>query len=227
MTDPKAAERQPFLAAIRANPEDDLTRLVYADWLEENGEPDRAYLIRWQISNGVPFTRDAQFGRWRNPSKVGVDVGDLSAVFRGLNAFLSESWPGLFVVTRGFVSEVRCDLAGWLRDGPAVVREHPVERVVVTDVAPSPVNTPPAGAWAWSLGVVDRMPDSARGYFYPRWHQTETEATDYMSKVLVAWAESLNANTDAFADLDAEIVRWAKAQVLPLVLPLAAAPAQW
>ena len=37
-----------LLAAVIATPDDDLVRLVYADWLEENGDPDRAELIRVQ-----------------------------------------------------------------------------------------------------------------------------------------------------------------------------------
>jgi len=37
-----------LLAAIVADP-DDLPRLAYADWLHENGEPDRAEFIRTQI----------------------------------------------------------------------------------------------------------------------------------------------------------------------------------
>jgi len=38
-----------FLDAILASPEDNAPRLVYADWLEENGRPERAALIRVQI----------------------------------------------------------------------------------------------------------------------------------------------------------------------------------
>ncbi len=38
----------PFLAAIRAAPDDDAPRLIYADWLDEHGEPERAELIRVQ-----------------------------------------------------------------------------------------------------------------------------------------------------------------------------------
>lgn len=37
-------------AAIRSRPDDDLPRLVYADWLEEEGEPERALFIRLQCS---------------------------------------------------------------------------------------------------------------------------------------------------------------------------------
>src|SRR5262245_2593359 len=38
-----------FLAAIRAAPDDDTPRLVYADWLDEHGDPDRAEFIRVQV----------------------------------------------------------------------------------------------------------------------------------------------------------------------------------
>jgi|GEM_PF-2371512 len=41
-------ERGAFLAAIRAEPDDDTPRLVLADWLQEHDEPDRAELIRVQ-----------------------------------------------------------------------------------------------------------------------------------------------------------------------------------
>jgi uncharacterized protein (TIGR02996 family) len=44
-----------FLAAIRETPADDTPRLVYADWLEEHGQPDRAEFIRVQcrLATGV------------------------------------------------------------------------------------------------------------------------------------------------------------------------------
>src|SRR5262249_53214424 len=38
-----------FLAAIRENPDDDTPRLAFADWLAENGEPERGELIRAQV----------------------------------------------------------------------------------------------------------------------------------------------------------------------------------
>jgi uncharacterized protein (TIGR02996 family) len=38
------AEHQAFLAAIRENPRDDAPLLVYADWLDEQGDPRAAYL---------------------------------------------------------------------------------------------------------------------------------------------------------------------------------------
>jgi len=40
------SDRAALLAAVCANPDDDTTRLVFADWLEENGEGKRAAYIR-------------------------------------------------------------------------------------------------------------------------------------------------------------------------------------
>src|SRR5579884_1935214 len=38
-----------FLAAINAAPRDDAPRLIYADWLDEHGDPERAEFIRIQF----------------------------------------------------------------------------------------------------------------------------------------------------------------------------------
>src|SRR5947208_2451938 len=39
-----------FLQALIDNPDDDAIRLVYCDWLEEHGQPDRAAFIRVQVA---------------------------------------------------------------------------------------------------------------------------------------------------------------------------------
>lgn len=51
-------ENAAFLAAIYEEPNDDTPRLVYADWLEDHGHPERAELIRLQcrITRGEPYT---------------------------------------------------------------------------------------------------------------------------------------------------------------------------
>jgi uncharacterized protein (TIGR02996 family) len=42
------SDREAFLRTILENPDDDLPRLVFADWLQENGDEDRADFIRIQ-----------------------------------------------------------------------------------------------------------------------------------------------------------------------------------
>jgi uncharacterized protein (TIGR02996 family) len=49
-----------LLEAIRAAPADDAPRLVYADWLDEHGDPDRAEFIRLQCLRMRPPANDPQ-----------------------------------------------------------------------------------------------------------------------------------------------------------------------
>jgi uncharacterized protein (TIGR02996 family) len=48
-TPKKSSTEAALLAAILASPADDLPRLVYADWCDENGQPERAEFIRTEI----------------------------------------------------------------------------------------------------------------------------------------------------------------------------------
>ena len=40
------SDNEAFVRAIAEHPDDDAPRLVYADWLEEHGQPERAEFIR-------------------------------------------------------------------------------------------------------------------------------------------------------------------------------------
>ncbi len=46
------SQHEAFLRAIFDAPDDDTPRLVYADFLQENGEEERAQFIRWQCGIG-------------------------------------------------------------------------------------------------------------------------------------------------------------------------------
>jgi uncharacterized protein (TIGR02996 family) len=48
------SDEKGLLDDICANPDDDAPRLVYADWLEENGRPERAEFIRVQLALAGP-----------------------------------------------------------------------------------------------------------------------------------------------------------------------------
>jgi len=43
------SQEEAFLRSVLADPADDTPRLVYADWLDDNGRPERAEFIRVQI----------------------------------------------------------------------------------------------------------------------------------------------------------------------------------
>lgn len=44
--------RDHFIAALDANPSDQVTRAIFADWLEEQGELVLAAGLRWMVTNG-------------------------------------------------------------------------------------------------------------------------------------------------------------------------------
>src|SRR4051812_44991293 len=54
-----------FLDDIIASPEDDAPRLIFADWLEDHGDPDRAEFIRLQVARAKGGNPEAVGGRER------------------------------------------------------------------------------------------------------------------------------------------------------------------
>ena len=80
-----------FLAAIHEDPSDDTSRLVYADWLEDNTQPEQAEFIRVQCKTAKSV--DA----W-------VDCG-YTARERGLLRKFGARWRGHALMARGRVSK--------------------------------------------------------------------------------------------------------------------------
>jgi uncharacterized protein (TIGR02996 family) len=66
------SDRDALLAAIRAQPDEDTPRLVYADWLDENDRPERAAFIRAQVelARTPPWEPFAVRCRWHAPEVV-------------------------------------------------------------------------------------------------------------------------------------------------------------
>ncbi len=66
------SDRDALLAAIRAHPDEDTPRLVFADYLEENDEAPRAAFIRAQVefARTPPWEPFAVRCRWRQPNVI-------------------------------------------------------------------------------------------------------------------------------------------------------------
>src|SRR5262245_46453212 len=61
-------DREAFIAAIAANPEENTPRLAFADWLDEHDEPARAEFIRLQCRLAdLELTHPTFEARWANP----------------------------------------------------------------------------------------------------------------------------------------------------------------
>jgi uncharacterized protein (TIGR02996 family) len=128
------ADDESFLAAILADPHDDLPRLVYADYLEETGREDRGEFIRVhcelaRLGQGEVSPEQLRVGGeigtlarrqreiWKMP-EVGYWWGSDCYVSLGRSLFDRALTPqdgkAAGLVRRGFVSEVRLPIAAFL-----------------------------------------------------------------------------------------------------------------
>jgi uncharacterized protein (TIGR02996 family) len=114
---------RPFLEAVRAAPDDDGPRLVYADWLDERGDHDRAEFIRVQC----------ELARL-DPADAGVP--DLHVRQLEMLAEHEQEWLGdwserliRWEFRRGFLHAVRITPGPFLDHGEELFRRHPVEEV--------------------------------------------------------------------------------------------------
>lgn len=53
-------QEQAFLLQLASDPSDDTTRLVYADWLDEHGQPGGKHL-RWEVELGRMNVKDPRY----------------------------------------------------------------------------------------------------------------------------------------------------------------------
>jgi uncharacterized protein (TIGR02996 family) len=126
-----------FLQAILANPDDDTPRLVYADWLDENGNPERAEFIRVQIEL-------AKLSRW-DPKRKALEQREDELFTRERNwrewtgslpEFFNANWeqcagrPEAWVTfRRGFPHEVKCSAKSWFDHAEEFYSAAPIEAV--------------------------------------------------------------------------------------------------
>lgn len=134
-------EQHALLRAVLERPEEDLVRLVYADWLDEQdgtGDAHRARYIRWQLAPDTPprnvplsvlATLESIVGPL--PHTYGYNV----APRRGESHVGYESgWE--FKFRRGLAEEVRCPLPLFLAHARDLFAAHPITAVVISDVRP-------------------------------------------------------------------------------------------
>ncbi len=103
-----------FLATIIATPEDDAPRLVFADWLEEHGDADRAEFIRLQCSlarDGANFAREARAAELLTANRPRWIVPDM---------------PGRQLFRRGFVEFVHLSADDFLEHADRLATAAPI-----------------------------------------------------------------------------------------------------
>lgn len=137
-------DEEAFLAAILADPEDDTVRLVFADWLDENGHHARAGFIRATGRQRL----GAFLNVWQGYSQQLERATGLRCRGHGQKAgapylhFISPDDGTIGDVflrfRRGFVDSVECRAGAWIAHAGDVCAAHPVRAVTLTDLEPYP-----------------------------------------------------------------------------------------
>lgn len=150
--DAPKTRKEAFLAEIRERPDDDFPRLQFADWLEENGEPERAEFIRVQceLAKRIRVDLPAREPRLQPLADVAADVladhadpegAALRARERELladAAFWVVDLPvaGMpangTIWRRGFIEGIACPAEHWLARADDIVRATPLREVTLT-----------------------------------------------------------------------------------------------
>jgi uncharacterized protein (TIGR02996 family) len=100
-------EMNEFLGAVRAAPDEDAPRLVFADWLDEHARPEWAELIRLQCELARLAPADPRRAELagREDWLIRTHRDQWLAPFRG------RSWKAEFISRRGFVERLRLEPA--------------------------------------------------------------------------------------------------------------------
>jgi uncharacterized protein (TIGR02996 family) len=119
-----------FLQAIIANPDDDSLRLIYADWLEEHGQADRAAFIRVQCELVRPALDEQRWQELRARERQLLDEHEKEWAAPVQNLFPDgeASLGGLrFYFRRGFIGAISLTAEMFVRRAEAPFSLAPVE----------------------------------------------------------------------------------------------------
>lgn len=228
-----------FLRDICEHPSDDVTRLVFADWLEDQGQGRRAEFIRCEIQQALltcslaeakaeGWSRDycnnslcehcCLYGRARviesSMDILGTIDGDgrRTRSFHDMTrwAYVLEGWD----TWRGFVHRITLPLNAFLLHAKALLSMHPIEEVCLSDKEPSPYATPydrPGYCWRTDY----QCPFPSNNYFV---------ISNAIHRYVIGPRDSTGSWTmhltreEALADLSRACVAWGRQQagLLPL-----------
>lgn len=133
-----------LLKAVVASPDDDLPRLVAADWLDEHGEPERAEFIRVQIERAKADRPELEWREkalWNNPfyGPLWAQEACPTIATLGFSSPTGDTLRDLWLVgservtfRRGFPYRVSCTADEWLRHGSGIVPRQPVRELALS-----------------------------------------------------------------------------------------------
>jgi uncharacterized protein (TIGR02996 family) len=139
-----------LLAAIIANPDDDTVRLVYADFLEENGEAERAEFIRLQVELARGVKKPAQRKALERRERGLLAKNKSRWVAPLAKALGSGRWLG-WNFRRGFVERFEIPGKTAVSRGGKVAALTPVRELTVTPATTAQVVSLCKQSWLANL----------------------------------------------------------------------------
>lgn len=161
-----------LLRAILHDPYNDALRLVYADWLDEHGDPDRAEFIRLQIE------LDPYIGMLI-PKEFGVQVQRVQQLATKYIHVQEHPWSMAHPMQlsigwrRGFPWRVIGNLQDWHNNAAALLRTQPITSLRIKDRAPSNIRGGSGGRRTWAWFNADLVSSSPR-------HETDNRLPGYL-----------------------------------------------
>lgn len=215
MTATFSRDHAALLRAILVDPADDLPRLAYADWCEENGQEDRGEFIRVQVElakmDEDGWGYDEEYGHTchEDPCPVcdSVDRHEHLArrereLLTGHRHYVWSSLPsdvmlasGYWTFARGFASAITLGLADFLTHAATLGASQPITSVTLSDVEVTTSLDPLPDRGPYSiifpiLPVSDSSPWPAwtkLRNLVPLWHIDEASARAALSAGCVAY----------------------------------------
>jgi uncharacterized protein (TIGR02996 family) len=120
------SQEEVFLKAIIDAPDDDAPRLIFADWLDEHGDSDRAEFIRVQCALArLPREDPSRDDLWRRQQQL--LTAHQKEWVRPIRAFL-KGWT----FRRGFIDEVKLGVRQFITHAEALWAHSPITHVSIT-----------------------------------------------------------------------------------------------
>lgn len=126
-----------FLRDIIANKKDNTPRLIYADWLDENNQEDRANYIRLQVEKStiVPCHSYKDMGLLRPVGACYCRYCVISLESQALFIKYQRDWienlGGILGISlkleRGFISKIHMSAKQWMESYEKIVDSYPIE----------------------------------------------------------------------------------------------------
>jgi uncharacterized protein (TIGR02996 family) len=188
-------DRDAMLAAIRAEPDEDMPRLAFADWLDEQGDANRAAFIRAQIEvvRAELFSVQARAAakraeellkkhraEWHRPLREAIQSQYPSHVAVQVNQKAANPLPDVVQVQvrfeRGFVSHIECQPDDFARTAEAMFAVEPIQSLKLYRFTGDEPLTPLEVAFA-----VPQLQHLRRLEFAPLQATTEQEYAEFLA----------------------------------------------